>query len=352
MPPEQKTITTDNAFVDTPVSTVNELGGDNIGEYTPPSPEERGDFIPDDEPALVEAEAEPEAEAEAVDEPEPEEEDEVEESEVEESESETETEAEEEPPEEEDDEDGARIPRSRLNKEAKKRKEAEDLNRELQRQLDELKAKQTNEEPEKTPEPPPELTIDEDAFKKMNEAMLDENPAEAMKMFKKILEDATKAIKPTTDNELSREQLKAQLKEEIYLDRQNEMLQKKAAEMAKSYPELDMNSDVADKDMIEEVVELRNFYIDKGEAFADALESAVDVVSKRYELVNRTVKKAAPATKPVDTKRKLEVAKKETGKLANDGGGKEKAIDIRRMSESEFARLSEEAKRQLRGDFV
>lgn len=246
-----------------------------------------------------------------------------------------------------------KVPRARLNKEAEKRKQAESRAKELQRKLDELQAQQKSADTDESTDVAEAMdSLSLEDFEALQSAMLNENTADAFEIFKKMMKNQdTSKEKP-----LSRDELKNELRQELKLERENERMAEKAKVLAKSFPELDSNSDLADPDLIEEVIELRDYYIERGRGFADALEEAADIVSRRYELEDRMAKKApAPATKAkaIDAEKKLKAAEAEQGKLQGDSSKTvEKPLDIRTMSMEAYKALSEEARRRMRGDFL
>ena len=332
----------------------NEFGGDvieSIGDVD--LAKSRGDFVGEDESlddavesvdveeaSDDEAETEEEADAEASEETNDDESGEDETDDV-----------------DDDDDDGSDnvsddknpvVPRTRLNKEAEKRRQAE---QEVQR-LQELLEKQ-NAQPQdaQEPEKPKELTVDKGKFEKMQLAMLDENTDEAMTLFKELMTEVVSSV-ATGDKGVDMEALREEVRAEMNATQERTALQNKATELFESYPELNHQGDMADETLIQEVIKLRDFNVSDGSSYVDALQDAVDYVAHKYKLEDR---KAPPAkaTKRVDIEAKTKVAQKERGKLKGDSNkSKDDVVDISKMSESQYEKLSDEAKRRARGDFV
>lgn len=319
----------------------------NEAGFKPSSPADRGDFLPDDTPVLDEVntdvdDTDTSADADDGD-------DSANSSTAEQTDGEKGTDApsDEAPDDKSDDgsdsgdddnSDDNRIPRSRLKKEVDKRKA-------LEQELRELKASQKQrDEPKEEKAPEPAVSVEE--FKKMQLAMLDEDTDTAFELFQKMLDkSAERASATARDDALSSFEEK----------QQNEKLAARANELSKSYPELDNASDDRDENLIEEVVAMRNYHIERGMSFTAALDKAVNYVAREYELEDRTAKKdiaapPKPAEKQVDMSKKLELAQKERGKLTGEGGRADPELDIMKMTDDEYRNLSKDAKARLRGD--
>ena len=330
---------TNDVAIEAETGPTNMYGGDNDWGDTPVENADRGDLV-------VKAEAEPEVETEEETEVEVEAESE-EESEVE---AEEETEVEPDTTEEESDttdkvadEKGNMVPRNRLNKEIEKRKAMEERLRKLEA---------TKPAEEKAPAPEVEAFSPDD-FTKMQDAMLDGETEDAFAMFKKMVTASTQQAVDSV-----RESAKEDARAEITADKENASLQQAAVELGAKYPELDSNSDISDEGLIEDVIATRDIYYDRGHSLADALEKAVKMVAQDNSLVDRSAKKAMddPARltkKPSQVKKKIELAKKEKGRLEGDGGQDVKTKpNLLTMSDEEFSNASSQARREARGDFL
>ncbi|MCL1142976.1 hypothetical protein [Shewanella gaetbuli] len=347
----------DDIFDTDPKPTTNLFGGDVDDEFVQATPEERGDVIldePEEETEVEETEEESEAK-----ESDDESEEETEENEEEPEESEDESDADEELDEEQDEDEkpkkkaqsSGKVPRSRLNKEIRKRRELEARLRELEQGKEQSPQSQKG---KSEPEPEPVALkdkISKDGFHKMQEAMIDGNSEEAFELFTEMMTNVASTVSEAAAEKARQEALgEIQHKETV-----NE-LSKTASELAERYPELDHESDMADEGLIEEVVETRNLYIDRGMSPAEALRKAVRLVAIDNELVDRKaeVKKPKAPSRIDALDRKTELSKKERGRLG--GGSKSPASNdrsrIANLSDPDFARLSDEARRRARGDYL
>jgi len=319
-----------------------------LDDYVPPTPQERGDFVVENEP-------EDELEEDEL------EEDELEEDELEDDEPEDEEGADEDevdPDAPQDDETTAKkesksktkrqVPLDRLNKEIGKRRALEAELSQLRSTVDTLKAAPAVSEGEELSAP--ESFTRED-FESMQEAMLDGETDKAFDIFGKMMATQSQANSSKTEKEVAE-----RVRNEINQDRAMNELRDTAASLAAQYPELDSAGTDADEGLIEEVVEMRDLYVDRGLTPAKALQKSVRLVALENSLVDRTAKPKADMAKPakkVNTKAKLEAAKRESGKLSGSGGRNGRPeINIGRLSDEEFGKLSAEAKSNARGDYV
>ena len=149
-------------------------------------------------------------------------------------------------------------------------------------------------------------------------------------------------------------------------NRQLDELQAVASKMEAEYPVFDQNSEVFNQEYTNEVIDLRDAFVAKGNAPAEALQKAVNYVVKTNNLgVEEPVAegKSALATKPkqnVDqvAKKRKEVSKKlkaaesqppdMPGESSSAHG--EKVVDISSMTDDEFNALPEATLKRLRGD--
>lgn len=130
-----------------------------------------------------------------------------------------------------------------------------------------------------------------------------------------------------------------------------------AAEVIAQYPMLDDASENANPEAIDELVALRNGYIAKGIAPAEAIKKAAEKVAKLYDL-DAPQPTAEPKEPVVDprTKQAIErgahVAATQPNTAAVGVGTRQDTgrINIEAMSEEQFDALPETEKRRLRGD--
>lgn len=123
-----------------------------------------------------------------------------------------------------------------------------------------------------------------------------------------------------------------------------------AASLKKQYPFLDNNSDEADEDAIQEVIDLRDLYIKRGEKPGDALTKATQRVAKLYgkEPVDSKPKKTAAIDSDAATKAKAAAVARNASTVGKQppplNGGKnngtqEGAFDPEKMDKDEWAKL-------------
>lgn len=344
-------ITLDDALLDEPVSEgVNEFGGEDFSAPTDEKVDRGDNFNEDSSDEELEAETDTDnsgaddtgdddSDADAVD-------DEVDDG-SDDDKSDDDADADE--PEDDDKKPiPDKIPRERLNKEIEKRKAVEQRLREL-----EASAK-TEQKPDNVDKPAaPEFKIDPERFQKMQDAMVDGETADAMGIFQELLTGAV-----TSATELVRTQTKEELLGEINTREANKELSKVSSELMESYPELDSSSDTYDDTLVEEVVELRDIYLDRGKSPGEALRRAVKLVADENSLEDRkavAAKEPEPKPKP-KTKRdiagKVKLAEKERGKLRGDSAVNKDVLDISKLTDAQFDRLSPEAKAKARGDIL
>ncbi|WP_447593536.1 hypothetical protein [Aquipseudomonas campi] len=129
-------------------------------------------------------------------------------------------------------------------------------------------------------------------------------------------------------------------------------LQKVAGESIAKYSFLDINSESANKDAIEDVVARRDYYMKQGMPPSKALATAVEKVAPRY------AKKDEPAAKGSDVQLTAEQISRNIERerripqVPGGVGERGKEVDYSNLSEDEFDSLPESEKRKARGDFV
>lgn len=132
------------------------------------------------------------------------------------------------------------------------------------------------------------------------------------------------------------------------------LLESTADRIASKYPILNSESDQANDQAIKDVVEWRDFYIAKGDKPHVALEKAANKVAPLYV---RDEPEDDPEPVKVDPRKAAAVARAAAAAAAQPpaGGGvgertASARLDIEKMSDEQFSRLSDEDKRRLRGD--
>ena len=132
-------------------------------------------------------------------------------------------------------------------------------------------------------------------------------------------------------------------------------LQNKAVELQTAFPELDEMAPEYNKEMTQEVMDLRDAFMIQGFTGADALEKAAKyVVQPKQEVeaveTDPTQKAVVEKKKVANTKKKIQAAEKQPPALKGTNKA-EKKIDISKMSVDEFDALPAETLRRMRGDF-
>lgn len=306
-----------------------ETSGDNGDDFTP-TPDEH-EAAPEVE-TEVEAEAEPDVETESDDA----------DAEVE-SEGDDEVEGEETPTKGKKD-SNPMVPRQRLNKEIQKRQQLEARIRDLETQ--------SAVPPAAAPAPVKEpVKPNAEAIGSMFAAVLDGDETKAQATLEQILTEfgdrvvnqALAQSKDVAEGTYSRNQELNQLREA-------------AAEVTEQYPEFDQNSADVDMGLTEEVLALRDTLIDRGEKPAAALRRAAKLVALENGLQPRgkaaDLSKPPVGSKPKDVAKQIARATQTPGRLKGEGAkNKETRIDILKLSDDQFGKLSREALAKARGDF-
>lgn len=248
---------------------------------------------------------------------------------------------------------GNKIPYDRFKKESEKRKAAEEKLsgfeekfRLLQEQLDRMSAPESK---EPDPEPAePELDLNAELTEALNGA-LDGNVADAatkiaeliQKTNAKAVKDATKSSTETIQTMTAAEKAQALLNEE-------------ANRLVAEYDVLNKESENFNSDILQEVLDIRDAFIAKGEPGHLALKRASDITLRLHGISGKQEqqKQEAPPPPQKDIKKNVEAAIKtpprSTGELET---GKTRR-SIEEIPEAEFEKLSEEDLRRLRGDIL
>lgn len=241
------------------------------------------------------------------------------------------------------------VPKSRLDEVLAKQ-------RKLQEQLDALTAeKQVPETPPEEPAPEP---YDFDAKElEYQEHVLNGETDKAVALRKEI----RAAEKADLEYEMGQK-----FNQQTTQNRQLDELQAVASKMEAEYPVFDQNSEVFNQEYTNEVIDLRDAFVAKGNAPAEALQKAVNYVVKTNNLgVEESVAedKSALTAKPKQSqdqvaKKRKEVSKKlkaaesqppdMPGESSSAHG--EKVVDISSMTDDEFNALPEATLKRLRGD--
>jgi hypothetical protein len=292
-----------------------------------------------EEPVVAEAEQEEEV---ALEEPvaEPEPETELEEEPEAELEEEPEAELEEGP------ETSAKkpmVPKSRLDEVLAKQKA-------LQKQLDDMKAAQVE-----SPDAPSEYAFSEKEVEYQN-LLLDGESQKAAALRAEI----RAAERAQLEYELTQK-----MTQTMTQNQQMTALQQAAADLESGFPVFDQSSDQYNAEYTQEVVDLRDAFIIKGDNAVTALAKAAKFVIREYGLddsyeptpaLASTNKRAVDevAKKRAEVSRKLKAAESQPPELSGESSANrgERMLDISVMSEEEFNALPEATIKRLRGDVL
>lgn len=242
----------------------------------------------------------------------------------------------------------ATVPHARFNEVNESLKEERKRRLELEEEL----ARARGSAPAKKEEDPKPKAFDYDeAEDRYNQAIL-EGDADAAKAIRREIRAAErKEIEEAAQQRA--EALYQQRAQEAAQRQQQAALPAVLKESYEKFPFLDYQGSEPNMDAIEEVVALRDHYIAKGEPMAKALARAVDKVGPRYAepvSVDKAPKKGVTlTTEQIDRNLKRERA---TPPLTPGVGERGAAFDVANMSEDDYAKLSAEEKKRLRGDFI
>jgi hypothetical protein len=297
---------------------------------------DRGDFFEDS--------SEDDEELEEQEEEEIDEDTEEEEGTEEEEESEYEEEEEEAPPKKE-----PRIPKSRFDDVNKRMKDATERNLWLEEQLEKL-INQASQQKQQAPDAPPAPTYDYDAAEESYISLIIEGEiAKASRLRNEInayrQKDLQLLIKGIEDKTAE----KAQSQSSLLMEK--ERFESSINNMESKYPFLNHKDKAYNEEAVETVNTLLAGYIAAGKGKVESLQLAIKKVLPLYE--------KRGTTKTVGEQRKIEAGKK-ASQAARQQPAKTKTsgtktsdmgkVDINRISERDFAKLTAKEKSILRGD--
>ena len=238
------------------------------------------------------------------------------------------------------------VPRARLNQEISRRKD-------LERQLQQFQAAQAAATPKAEQPTAEQAKVDRQAVAKALEKVLDgdvENAAEALAEVLTGLGGANTAMQTQ-----SPEQIAQAVKDTLA----QQELMKTAERVVAEHAFLDdSNEDAFDADAADDVVAMRDSYINRGYAPAQALELAVQRVAKAYGYdtpaeVTLPAKKAEPKLKKADVAKKMKQAQEAPARIPKTTQPTAKpSIAAAEISDEDFDNLSRDALRRARGDIL
>lgn len=298
-----------------------------------------------EEPVAEIEEEEPVAEVDQDDEPVAEVEEEAEDTEVEPPQAELDEDEEEVEPSLSDEPDTKKpmVPKSRLDEVLAKQKA-------LQKQLDDLKASQVQQE-----EAPDTYDFSSKEIEYQN-LLLDGESDKAAALRAEI----RRAERAQIEYELSQK-----MQQTVSQNQQATALQQAAAELEANFPVFDQSSDQYNAEFTQEVIDLRDAFIVKGDNAVAALSKAAKFVIREYGLDAEMPSLAsdnAPKQRQVDevakkraeVTRKLKAAESQPPELPGESSANrgERMLDVNSMSEDEFNALPEATLKRLRGDIL
>ena len=153
------------------------------------------------------------------------------------------------------------------------------------------------------------------------------------------------------------------MEQKVTQNQQMTALQQAAADLEANFPVFDRSSPDYSEEYTQEVIDLRDAFIVKGENAVAALSKAAKYVIKEYGLdvdAPSLATKAAPkqvdevAKRRSEVSRKLKAAEAQPPELPGESSASrgERATDISNMTEEEFSALPEATLKRLRGDIL
>lgn len=241
-----------------------------------------------------------------------------------------------------------RVPYSRLQKAIQKRKE-------LEAQLAAIKAQQDEEYVTPDVDVKFDVTIDDTKFKSMTNALLEGDSATAQQMFAEMLSTNVNAAAKAAAQAASRQaydSARAEAENSFQM-RQTLMEAQDAADIVKAeYEVFDDTSELFDKDIFEEAIQIRNGLMNAGYSVGEAITKAAEFTARNHGFEPKSASKPqAPKVKKPDVKAKMQQAAKNPPKV---GGEPAATVDIDplNMTMEEFENMDPKEIARLRGDYV
>lgn len=239
------------------------------------------------------------------------------------------------------------IPKRRLDSEVAKRRQLEKQLKDMQKQQQQVQ--QQLQEKEKIPEEDIQQWLQQSADKALN-GETEESAKLQQKAFDAMSQNRGQG-QQSQQEQIDPNDVIQQVEERVEM-------KSKVKEVFEAYPSLDPNSDSFDEDLNEEVLELNDFYTNKGYSPAVATDKAVSVLASQHGLEAANAQPAQPAKKPArDTKpkveQKMDAARRQPPEPSNRRGNKsssEDTVDVNNLSDEELMALPENVRARLRGD--
>jgi len=274
----------------------------------------------------------------------------------EEAEEETEEEAEDETPDAPKEEekptppptkdDNPLVPRARLNKEIEKRRAAEERIRQLEAAVQQPVVQQVAKQ---------NVDIDKAKVAEALNKVLDGEIDGAAEALAAVMAQ----LSPTQQTTVTPDQIAQAVQAELEAGKLREYAEVVLSQNAWLD---DTNEDHFDADAAEEVIALRDTYIQRGMKLTDALEKAVRVTAKEYGYfkeapavdTKQPEATAKPKLKPAQVDKKLELAKKAPKRVPEtaDRSQQRERASLATLNDDDFDKMSVDALRRARGDIV
>lgn len=243
-----------------------------------------------------------------------------------------------------------KIPKSRLDKALKQRDELRERSLWLEEQLEKLiniSAQPKQQEPQTPPAPTYDFDLAEEQYANL---LIEGDTVKAAKLRKEIEFERQKEIRNLiADIKKSNEdEVSAKIKSANETEKFNTLIKSYEGK----YTFLNADSDDANEEAIDTINALMSGYLAKGNSKSEALKKAVEKVVPMYS-------KETPAKKSLGKERKIEAGKK-AANAAKSQPTKTKSststtidsskLNIAKMSERDFAKLTPRELKALRGD--
>lgn len=268
-----------------------------------------------------------------------------------EEDSESEGEDDEDEEENEDDEEEARIPRSRLNQVIRQREEERERAAWLEEQLEKLIELQKANVRAAAPEEKPEVKFNYRAkLKEANEALLEGDLDKNAEILMEIEEARQKDFERAIQN--AREAATKDAKSEATGSLEADKFDKVVESSLSRFEFLDTESASYNEEAVSLINATMAGYIAAGDTKSKALEKAVNKIAPLFDnktkqsLGNKRTKDARKKAARASQQQPPETRRAAKGKAARELD----TLDINKMSDDEFSKLSPREKKALRGD--
>lgn len=243
-----------------------------------------------------------------------------------------------------------KIPKARLDKALKKIRDQNERTLWLEEQLEKLitsQTRQTQTAPQTTAEPTYDFDVAEEQYATF---LIEGDTVKAARLRKEIDTERQKEIrnlisdiKRSNDDEVT-----AKVKDAAETEKFNALIKN----YENKYPFLDADNDDSNEEAIDTVNALMSGYLAKGNSKSEALKKAIEKVAPMYA-------KSEPVKKSLGKERKIEAGKKAAQASKNQPTKTKSStstnidtskLNIAKMSERDFDKLTPRERKALRGD--